>query len=801
MFISQSTRLFGRVVASLLLLGLSSAVEAAVGGLSVRVADATTNRPLAGVAVIARSRDGVEQRATTGADGSASLVGLADGFHEVRTVLDGYAPGVEPAVRVIERRTGLVRFELQPVATALEEVVIVSRALRADPNGSAADRYVTRDELRNAAGSGSDVMRALVGLPGVVSNGEFASFSVRGHGPKNNLIFVDGFPFQQVVHFEQTLGEQDDVVNGGRYSIFAPNAVVGAEFSPGGWSAEFGGRKASLLQFDVAGGGPSPVGSLRVDLAGVEVLYEGPSGFDDRTSMFLQARRFDFGQFFETIGQEDLGAPVSTDVILKTRTRLQNDDEIEFLAIYAPEEYERNIDNILAAQEEEEGIEDLGLQNDEQDLMLLGTTWRRRFGEDGEWVHRVYFRESDKRSAEGEAYPDLVPIGTPAAQVPVRERLLTVTEKESELGWRSDVTLGNRFGRFAAGLHLTHTDLDYATRLREDWIRFMYESEDPRPPGARYIVLRPSDINSTYQKSGNNYSLYGEQLFDWGAADLRVGLRYDHDGFSREDLLSPRVSFNYALSPSLRFSATSGVFYESPRNLARSSDPTNARLKSERLVHLGAGVDYRLRDGLNLLVEAYAQRLDDRLVEGSRTDGRISNAGKGSNVGVDAVLTREFAGGWAADFVYSWNRYRVDDEDGRGYYDWDFNREHFAAIGGRWEINKRWQIAARWKYGSGQPGDRFIAHRDVLAPARPVRFSKEVTQTNIGRGDAFHALDFRVDYRRPVGPVDVVVFLDVLNVYGGPAGLPSEFNILTGETIKEEEESLPLFGLSFEYSW
>jgi hypothetical protein len=82
-----------------------------------------------------------------------------------------------------------------------------------------------------------------------------------------------------------------------------------------------------------------------------------------------------------------------------------------------------------------------------------------------------------------------------------------------------------------------------------------------------------------------------------------------------------------------------------------------------------------------------------------------------------------------------------------------------------------------------------------------VRFSKEVTQTNIGRGDAFHALDFRVDYRRPVGPVDVVVFLDVLNVYGGPAGLPSEFNILTGETIKEEKESLPLFGLSFEYSW
>ena len=61
------------------------------------------------------------------------------------------------------------------------------------------------------------------------------------------------------------------------------------------------------------------------------------------------------------------------------------------------------------------------------------------------------------------------------------------------------------------------------------------------------------------------------------------------------------------------------------------------------------------------------------------TNARITNAGKGSNACVDLLLTRAFA------------------------------------------------------------GDRFISHRDVLAPSRPVRFSKE--------------------------------------------------------------ESLPLFGLSFEYSW
>jgi hypothetical protein len=89
----------------------------------------------------------------------------------------------------------------------------------------------------------------------------------------------------------------------------------------------------------------------------------------------------------------------------------------------------------------------------------------------------------------------------------------------------------------------------------------------------------------------------------------------------------------------------------------------------------------------------------------------------------------------------------------------------------------------------------------VLAPNPPVRFSQERTALNVGRGDAFHSLDVRVDYRRRIGPVDLVLFADVLNVYGGPAGLQREFNILTGEIIDEEEETLPLLGLIIEYAW
>ena len=785
--------------AALLLLLATTPAVADVGAISVEVVDAVTRRPVDGVTITAESRDGDVRSATT-SNGRALLDSLEDGFFELRAESAGYVTAVEPAVRILEQRTGRLRFELQPVSDATDEIVVVARAREADPFGAVSDTFLSRDELRNAPGSGSDVMRALSGLPGVVSNGEFAAFSVRGHGPKRNLIYVDGFPFQQVVHFEQTLGEENEILNGGRYSIFAPNAVAGAEFSPGGWSAEFGGRDASLLQIEVVDGAPSPVASLRLDFAGPELLYEGPSGFHDDTTMFLQARRLDFGQLFEIIEEESLGAPISTDVILKTHTRLDDDDEFEFLAIYAPEEYTRDITHLVAAREEE-GIEDVTLQNEDQDLALVGATWRRMIGDDGEWTNRIYYRESDRVSSEGEGFPDLAPPDAPAEQVPVRENLLTVREKESEVGWRSDVSFGNGLGIFRAGLQLTSSDLDYSTELREDWIRYLYESDDPRPLGANYIVLQPDEIDSTYSASETNYAVYGEQLFDWGNANLRAGVRYDRNGFGDEDLVSPRFGFNYAISPRLGLSATAGIFYASPGNLARAADPDNFDLESEKLTHFSLGFDYRLSDDLNLLVEAYYQDLDNRLVDSGRTNNRFSNDGDGTNTGIDLVLTRRFDRGWSADFVYSWNRYRVDDNDGRGEYDWDFNREHFVAVGGRWEISDRWQLAARWKYGSGLPTYRSIVHADVLAPNPPERFSQERFDLNAVRGDAFHSLDVRVDYRRPIGPVDLVLFADVLNVYGGPAGLQPEFNILTGEIVDEEEETLPLLGLIVEYAW
>jgi hypothetical protein len=783
-----------------------SSSDARQGAVRIEVVSAETRRPLEGVTVTVTPREGAPVTAVTTAEGILEVGTLEEGLYAVTATRSGLAVATEPSVRVVRRKVTPLRLELRSLvgsasdAAALEEVIIRARTRgrEADPDGSVSASFFDREELRSAVGAGSDAMRALDGMPGLVSTGDFANFSVRGRGPRDNLIYIDGLPFDRVVHFDQTLGEEEDIDGGGRFSIFAPNSIAGAEFSPGGWSAAYGGRSGSLLKLDVAGGAPTPSASLRIDIAGFEVGYEGPSGVRDDTTMFFTARSFDFGRVFDQIDEKDIGQPELTDIVLKTVTKLDDGGSLEFLGIFAPEKYTRDIDNVLASPD----FEDVSLIEAEQDLYLVGLTWRRLVGETGEWTDRVYVRANDKTSAEGEAYPDLVPPGTPASGIPVRERLLKVTEKETEIGWRSDYAVRNRYGQGSVGLHVWQTDVDYSVGLREDFDRFVYRSTDPRPPGQQYITLTPAAIDSVYSARETNFAAYGEQVVERGAWDLRAGLRYDRDGFSGESLLSPRFALNWRPQTDLRLSATAGIFHQSPRLLVRSASPDNLDIENERIAHLSVGFERDFGETWSLLVEPYYQRLDNLIVEEGRTSGRVTNDGEGTNLGVDMVLSRRFADGWFGNVVYAFNQARLDDNDGLGKYDADFNREHFFSVGGSWEIDERWKVGARWKWATARPSDDFVINRDVLGPGQPLRYSKELTRRNALRGDDYHSLNIRVDYRRPIGPVDLVMFVDIINVYGGPeGGGANEFDPRRGVNIADEGEAFPIIGLIFERAW
>ncbi|MEL7045899.1 MAG: TonB-dependent receptor, partial [Pseudomonadota bacterium] len=715
--------------------------------LVVNVLAAESGRPLESAIVKLAFRSGQRFEQTTTQDGVARFPSINSGLTEVVASAEGRVSAQEPSVRLLDGRVSELTIELYAASlreTPMEELVVTARARRADPFSGVAGTYRNRDELRNAVGAGSDVMRALDGLPGLASDGEFANFTVRGRGPRNNLIFVDDFPLDKVVHFDESIGVDEDFAGGGRFSIFAPNSVAGAEFSPGGWGAAYGGRSGSLLRLQLAEGGQTPVTSLRIDLAGAEFTYDGPSGFHDDTSVFFTARQFDFGNVFELIGEEDIGTPEVTDIILKTATALTNNDQVELLLIHAPEEFSRDVANVL----ESDDFEDTSIERSEQDLTLVGVTWRRLLGNGGEWTNRAYLRSSDKFTGEGEAFPDLVTDLVQASDIPFEADILTIDEEERELGWRSDYSQPNRWGSFETGLRVVNYDANIRTDLARPWIRYVYNSDDPRPPGQDFIVWRPEQLNSVFDEQVTNASAYVQQSFNWSGVDVRAGLRVDYDGFAEETYVAPRLALAYAPTPALNLSANAGLFFEAPRLLTRAGSESNFRLSNEEIAHLSFGADYQINDRWNVLAEVYYQELSDLVVDESRTNARASNAGEGTNAGFDLVLRRAFGDRWSADMTYSHNNGRQNDNDGLGSFTPDFSREHFFAIGGIWEISDRLQVAARWKYGSARPGDLFIVNDDVLPGDNLLRFSKEITQENAGELSDYQSLNIRVDYRR-----------------------------------------------------
>jgi hypothetical protein len=791
-------------IAALIAVSLPAHAQAqqSEGGVRGRIVDSLTGRAIPTATVhLVRNRQ-VQGTVEADSAGAFSFDRVPEGVYSIEVEEPGYLKAVQADVRVVLRRVAAVEFALlRGSDEVLAEVVVSARAPAGDARATPNTVLLEREEIRRNPGSAGDVVRALDVLPGVVSTGEFSSFTVRGNGPRDNLILIDGIPFDKIAHFDESLGEQEGIDGGGRYSIFAPNIIGSARFSPGGWRAAEGGRNGSLLELEIAEGNPasSTVGA-RVDIIGIEADYDGPSYVADNTSLLLSARQFDFSNLFEQIEELDIGTQRLTDFIAKSVTDLNDDHRLELLAISASEDSKRTVENALAS----ENFEDVGLEDSKQDSTLLGVTWRWSPGEVAQLRNTFYYRNSDTTGTEGEAYPDLAgPDPTPAT-TPVRENILRIRERETEIGWRSDFsTLLGSNGIFSAGARIARVDLDFDRSLSGDWTRYVYEESDFRAdPAQQYIVLTPGEYDSTLSAAETQIAAYADYAWTTGDFTWTPGVRYERDGFSGKSVVAPRLLMSWQPDTVTRVWTGGGVYHQTPRYLDIASDPSNLDLESERSTQFVLGYSRHLREDLRFSAEGYYQKLDDLIVFDDRTTKAATNIGEGSATGVDLMLAKRMSRSWSASATYSYSRARRDDKLGDGEYASDWDRPHAFGIVGVWQPSDRWTFSAKWKYASGRPTDEFVVHSDVLGGAGPVRYSKELTRTNAERLPAYHSLSLRTDYQRRFGPLSLVAYLDILNAYGRENANGSEWDERRGVNVIEGlDEALPTIGLRFEYSW
>ncbi|MDP7592959.1 MAG: TonB-dependent receptor [Litorilituus sp.] len=774
-----------------------------LGSLEVSVLDKKINRQLSGVTILLTDRSNNTSSHQVDKLGKVAIDNLDPGLYSLKAIKDGYITVFESSLRIVANKSTSTKLLMPEARQGIEIISVVGNQTTKSDKGPITTTYMDRESLRSAIGGGSDVLRALDDMPGLTSTGEFASFSVRGRGPQDNLIYVDNMPFDKVVHFDSSLGELEDVGGGGRFSVFAPNLIQGAEFAPGGWGAAYGGKSGSLLKLDVIDGGQTPTASLRIDLAGFEVGYEGPSGFDEDTSIVFNARQLDFGRYFDTIGENDIGDPTLTDILFKSITQIGSDQTIEFLMIHSPEEYSRDLQHVVQA-EAGEPLED-NITFRDQESNLIGLTWSSLIGEESEVSTNLYYRTSDKFTSQGESYSDAVPMDTPYQDIPVLRDILTLGEEETEIGFRSDFSTFNQFGELTTGMEVRSFDLTFDTLLREDWQLFTYSQDDSRPEDQKYILLKPENLNSNYDISAVSYAAYIDQAFEFDEWQFNTGLRYEYDDLSKESLVSPRLNVTWSPNSTSQYTFSTGLFYQSPSFLDRASDPQNASLENEEITHISIGGNWRLSEQYNLLAEAYYQKLNNLVVGANRTDGKLGNDGEGDSYGFDTVLTRYFKDDWSAVATYSYNESTRDDKDGLGEFDADYHRPHVFTLGAQWEVSDRWKVGAKYKYLAGQPMDEYVINNNVgfignsVLPADAVpRFSQEYITNNTERFGDIHQLNVRVDYFRTFGDYNIIAFLDVVNILGTTVSGEESFDIKTGRLTEDDGDIMPMIGFKVE---
>jgi hypothetical protein len=297
----------------------------------------------------------------------------------------------------------------------------------------------------------------------------------------------------------------------------------------------------------------------------------------------------------------------------------------------------------------------------------------------------------------------------------------------------------------------------------------------------RFLVVRPEDTEYQFDDRAVNLALYSASELNIGSLTLIPGLRYSYSGFSGSSAVDPRLRLQYRVSGGTSLALATGIYHQTPLNRHVVAHPDNRSLRDERSIHLISGVTHALSDDLTATVETYYKRLDG-LATPARAEGRaLTNAGTGWATGFDAIVRRRHAGRVHGEATYSFLVSRRNDHDGMGEYDAPFSQPHNFAARVGYELSDRWFVSAKFRYAAGRPKDRYIIHENVLGDASRMRYSQEVVARNADRVPAFHQLNGRLDYRRPLGPGALITFLELDNIYNRFNTYEQRFSELTGQ--------------------
>jgi len=772
------------------------------GTIKGKIIEQSTKQPISGATVAIKNMPG---GVITDSTGLFTIKNVPEGNYSLIISNVGYQQRVLNDIPVVRDKTYYQEIELLYDANKLGEVTISSFKGEHNPLVPVSSYSFSREEIFRSPGAQGDIFRAIGILPGVVSSGgQYSAIAVRGQGTSDNIYMADDIPMFQVSHLEiEGFNSGFNDPNGGRFSIFAPRVVDNATFQGGGFAAQYGRKSSSYLGLGIKEGNrETPFISGQFDLLGATLIYDGPSGFDKKTSVFASARYQNFYLLEKLINLSSAGLPSYGDFMIKTTTEINSKNKLSFIAMYNPELFDRQVTDVANSGNVNNDNNSNFVGRSKTSKSIIGLNLRTLLNKNSYWKNILYYRTLNVDNNLGFAYPLVNQAGNIISKnnIPFETDLRHIKNNQGELGYRSIFTRHSKNITVTAGIDLARVDLDYERNLKHTDTLYTFRQNDFRSDTSQhFLILQPKDFNSTFKDFAYNASGYVDLSFNlFSRLTLNPGIRYDYTGLAKNSTVSHRISGSLAVDAKQSINFAAGVYYQDPEYSDVASQPAGHILQSERTIQYILGYKIYFSPDLKFTAEGWYKQFDHMTVRPNSGQPFLNNNGTGYAYGADVNLTKRLSKKYYGQIGYSYMVSKRDDHDGLGTYNYIFSEPHTISLLGSYKPNEKWVFSGKFRYGTGRPTDSYIVHGNVFKNPGILRSSQEITGKNGDRLPDFISLDLRADYKVIKRNYSYTVFFDIVDVLNRFNPSAAIFQPLTGVTYSLGLAIFPTFGLVIE---
>ena len=639
-------------------------------------------------------------------------------------------PSTRPAAMVDERGFG-----------------VIARVER--PPREVTRRTITREELTRVAGTRGDALRVVELLPGV-ARPPFGggNLIVRGSAPQDSQVFFEGGTVPLLYHF------------GGLTSFVNSRLLERIDFYPGNFSTRYGRKVGGVL--DVGARDPATDGLhgvADISLIDASILAEGP--ITDDLSIAVGARRSYIDFIFESVVPEDafdvVAAPVYYDYQLIASWRPTPRDRVRGMV------YGSN-DSLALVFSEPPG-DDPAIQGDlaiSTGFHHVHLAWERELGPDVDQELAVKIGPTILDLAFGEIF----------------QLEIVAWSIDARAEW--EIRLAPRV-RLIAGLDIQTGPFDIT------FIGPQPQQTEGNPMGEEGSISdQPQrDVSVT----GYTYrpAVYVEtSVQPVEPLQLVLGLRLDWYREIETWSYDPRGVALLSIDEDTRIKAGVGIFSQPPEFQESSEQIGNDNLRPMHALHVGAGVERTLADGITAGVEGFYKYLWDRVV--GTEQGRAPFF---VNDGIGRIYGLEVSGRiqprrerpYFGFLSYTLSRSERRDREGEPWRLFDFDQTHILNLAFVYQLGRGWEAGATFRLVSGNPYTPIVGRRwvqDTTAAYRPI-----YGDVNSDRNAAFHRLDVRLEKLWKFQSWRLAFYVDIQNVYNStnPEGIIYDYRFRESDEI------------------